>query len=82
MFMEEAYKNLNIPVKYFELAEGIETVSFCKETMDLGDTRIAGEYCLETVEDIVKMNQIPPVCEIHIDYNSIIKENREGDSDW
>jgi penicillin-binding protein 1A len=82
MFMEEAYKNLNIPVKYFELAEGIETVSFCKETMDLGDSRIAGEYCLETVEDIVKINQIPPVCEIHTDYNRIIKENKAGDSDW
>jgi len=82
MFMEEAYKNLNIPVKYFELAKGIETVSFCKETMDLGDSRVACEYCLETVEDIVKMNQIPSVCEIHTDYNRIIRENRVGDSDW
>jgi penicillin-binding protein 1A len=82
MFMEEAYKNLNIPVKYFELANGIETISFCKETMDLGDSRIASEYCLDIVEDIVKMNQIPPVCEIHTDYNRIIKENSVGDSDW
>jgi penicillin-binding protein 1A len=82
MFMEEAYKNLNIPVKYFELANGIETISFCKETMDLGDSRIASEYCLDIVEDIVKMNQIPPVCEIHTDYNRIIKENNVGDSDW
>ena len=82
MFMEEAYKNLKIPVEYFELADGIETVSFCVETMDLGDSRVAGEYCLETVEDIVKVNQIPPVCEIHTDYSRIIKENRVGDSDW
>jgi penicillin-binding protein 1A len=82
MFMEEAYKNLNIPVEYFELAEGIETAMFCKETIDLGDSRIASEYCLETVEDIVKMNQIPPVCEIHTDYNRIIRENNRGDSDW
>jgi penicillin-binding protein 1A len=82
MFMEEAYKNLNIPVKYFELANGIETISFCKETMDLGDSRIASEYCLDIVEDIIKMNQIPPVCEIHTDYNRIIKENSVGDSDW
>jgi len=82
MFMEEAYKNLNILLDYFELSEGIETVSFCKETMDLGDSRIAGEYCLEIVEDIVKMNQIPPVCEIHTDYNKIIRENNRGDSDW
>ena len=59
MFMEESYKNLNIPVEYFELADGLETVTFCKETVDLGDSRIASEYCLETVEDIVKMNQIP-----------------------
>ncbi|MEE9449934.1 MAG: PBP1A family penicillin-binding protein [Ignavibacteriaceae bacterium] len=82
MFMEEAYKNLNIPVEYFELAEGIETAMFCKETIDLGDSRIASEYCLETVEDIVKMNQIPPVCQIHTDYNRIIRENNRGDSDW
>jgi len=82
MFMEEAYKNLNIPVKYFELANGIETISFCKETMDLGDSRIASEYCLDIVEDIIKINQIPPVCEIHTDYNRIIRENSVGDSDW
>ncbi len=82
MFMEEAYKQLNIPVEYFKVADGIETVTFCKETIDLGDAKLAGEYCLETVEDIVKINQIPPVCEIHKDYSRIIKENRSGDSDW
>src|SRR3972149_11125353 len=45
MFMEDAYKELNIPLKYFEIPEGVDTVNFCKETMNLGDTRLATENC-------------------------------------
>lgn len=82
MFMEDAYKDLKIPVKYFELADGIETVSFCKETMDLGDPRIATNYCPEIVTDIVNSKHLPPTCEIHVGGGRIIREERQGDSGW
>lgn len=82
MFMEAAYKELNIPVEYFELSEGIDSVAFCKETMDLGDARIANQYCIEVVFDIVNTKHLPPECEIHTDRNVIIREERRGDTGW
>ena len=84
MFMEGAYKELNIPVKYFTLAEGVEMVTFCKRTMELGDARLATDACPETVTDIVNSNNLPPYCEIHSGSGSgkIIHENKDGDTGW
>ncbi|RPI72527.1 MAG: PBP1A family penicillin-binding protein [Ignavibacteriales bacterium] len=82
MFMEAVYKELKLPVEYFSLTEGIDTVSFCKETMALGDTRIATEHCPEVIRDIVLTKNIPPKCEIHTDGVRIRREDRRGDSGW
>ena len=82
MFMESAYKELKIPVNYFEQAEDIDTVYFCTETMKLGDTRIANSYCPEVYADIINRKHIPRECEIHNDKTIIIQENRRGDTGW
>lgn len=83
MFMEGAYKELKLPLNYFELAPGVEMVSFCKKTMEMGDSRIATDACPEVVTDIVNMNQMPPTCEIHSGNGGrIIHENKQGDSQW
>ncbi|MGQ9798814.1 MAG: penicillin-binding protein 1A [Ignavibacterium sp.] len=81
MFMQAAYKELNLPLKYFELADGVETATFCKETMKLGDTRLATENCPETYTDIINSKYLPPACEIHSG-GRIIRENSIGESGW
>ena len=82
MFMEDAYKEIKIPVGYFDYSEGIDTVAFCKKTMDLGDSRLANNYCPEVIYDIVNSKHIPMTCEIHTDKNVIIKEERSGETGW
>lgn len=83
MFMQGAYKELNIPVKYFSLADGVEAVKFCKKTMELGDTRLATDACPETVTDIVNSANMPPYCEIHSGGSGkIIHENKQEGTGW
>jgi penicillin-binding protein 1A len=81
-FMEAVYKDLKIPLKYFELANGVTTANFCKQTMDLGDTRLATENCPEVVTDIVNSKNLPAECEIHNGGVKIRKEDRRGDTGW
>ncbi len=82
-FMEGAYKELNIPVKYFQLATGVDTVEFCKTTMNMGDTKLATPNCPDVVKDIINMKNLPPKCEIHNGgSNNIKKEEKKGDSGW
>lgn len=81
-FMEGVYKELKLPLKYFEMPAGVDTVSFCKETMNLGDTRLATENCPETVTDIALDKSLPPYCEIHSGGAKIRREDRRGDSGW
>ncbi len=81
MFMQAAYKELNLPVRYFELSEGVETATFCKETMRLGDTKLATENCPETYTDFINSNHLPSTCELH-GGGKIIRENRSGESGW
>ncbi len=82
MFMEGAYKEIKIPVGYFNFSDGIETAAFCKKTMDLGDPRLANNYCPEVVYDIINPKHLPMSCEIHTDKNVIIKEERTGETGW
>jgi len=82
MFMEGAYKEIKIPVGYFNYSEGIDTAAFCKKTMDLGDPRLANGYCPEIVYDIINSKHLPMNCEIHTDKNVIIKEERTGETGW
>jgi penicillin-binding protein 1A len=82
MFMEDAYKEIKIPVGYFNYSEGIDTVGFCKKTMEMGDPRLANNYCPEVVYDIVNSKHLPMICEIHTDKNVIIQEERSGETGW
>ncbi len=83
MFMENTYKDLNIPVEYFHLASGVDTVSFCKTTMDMGDTKLATSNCPQVVRDIINMKNLPPKCDIHGGGGAKIKkEEHTGDSGW
>ena len=81
-FMEAAYKKLKLPLNYFQMPAGVDTVKFCKETMNLGDTHLATENCPETVTDIALDKSLPPYCEIHSDGAKIRREDRRGDSGW
>jgi len=82
MFMEQAYKEFKIPVSYFELGMGLEEVTFCKTSMDKGDSRLATEYCDSLYTDIVNVKYMPLKCNIHTGENKIINENQQGDTDW
>ncbi|MBE0570988.1 MAG: PBP1A family penicillin-binding protein [Ignavibacteriaceae bacterium] len=82
MFMEGAYKEIKIPVGYFNYSEGVDTVAFCKKTMDLGDPRLANNYCPEIIYDIINSKHLPMTCEIHTDKNVIIREERTGETGW
>jgi hypothetical protein len=83
MFMEGAYKELKLPLNYFSLAPGVEMVTFCKKSMDMGDARLATDSCPDVVTDIVDSGKMPPYCEIHSGGSGrIIHENKQGDSQW
>ena len=83
MFMEGAYKEFNIPVSYFELANGVEEATFCKTSMDQGDSRLATQYCTDSVYvDLVNVKKMPQQCDIHTSKNKIIQENKQGETDW
>jgi hypothetical protein len=50
--------------------------------MELGDSRIANNYCPDVYYDIINANHPPQICEIHTDKNVIIREERTGDTGW
>ena len=80
--MEGVYKEFNIPVTYFELAAGIEEITFCKTTMEQGDTRDFSQYCDSLYIDIVNVKNMPLNCNIHTGESEIIDENKQGGTDW
>jgi penicillin-binding protein 1A len=83
MFMEGAYKELKLPLKYFSLADGVEMATFCKESMNLGDAKLATDACPETYSDLIDASKMPGYCEIHAGNNGrIIHENKDSDSQW
>ncbi len=82
MFMEAAYKELKIPLKYFELDGRVVQATFCKETMNLGDPRIATDNCPETYTDIINEKYLPATCEIHNGGGKIKREDQSGETSW
>jgi penicillin-binding protein 1A len=81
-FMEGVYKELDLPLKYFELAQNLETVNICTGSMELGDTRLATSNCPTTIIDIVNTRYMPRECEIHSGGGKIEEEDRRGDTGW
>jgi penicillin-binding protein 1A len=82
MFMENTYKKIDMPLEYFQMAPGVDTVQFCKETMDLGDPKIATEYCPNKFTDIINVKYMPQKCNIHTGIKQITPEDKRGDSGW
>jgi penicillin-binding protein 1A len=81
-FMEKTYKELNLPLKYFSLASGVETANFCVGTMELGDSRIAGPHCNDVITDLVFSRYMPQQCELHKHGVQIKHEDKKGDIGW
>ena len=81
-FMEKAYKELKIPLKYFDLASGVESVNFCVGTLELGDSRIAGPNCPDVITDLVISKYMPQQCELHKHGVQIKPEDKKGDIGW
>ena len=81
-FMEKTYKELDLPLKYFTLAAGVEAVNFCVATMELGDSRIAGPNCPNIITDIVNSKYVPQECELHKHGVTIKPEDKKGDIGW
>lgn len=78
-FMEGAYKQLNIPLEYFKLDEDVESVRFCKYSIDMGDAKLATGNCGETVSDLINTNKKPGSCTFH--GGGASHEDRTG-SEW
>ncbi len=81
-FMEKTYKELELPLKYFNLASGVEVVNFCVATIELGDSRIAGPNCPDVVTDLVISKYMPQECELHKHGVQIKPEDKKGDIGW
>ncbi len=64
-FMERAYKEINLPLEYFELAEDVTSVSFCRESVEQGDAKLATSNCPDRISDLVNKNKMPGECTIH-----------------
>ncbi|HMU43352.1 MAG TPA: PBP1A family penicillin-binding protein [Ignavibacteriaceae bacterium] len=82
MFMEAAYKELKIPLQYFDLDGRVVQATFCRETMNLGDPRIATDNCPETYTDIINEKYLPAICEIHNGGGKIKREDQSGETSW
>lgn len=64
-FMEGAYQNVDMPLKYFQLPSDVITVDFCAQTVSEGKPKLATEYCPEKISDIINRNNLPDKCDIH-----------------
>ncbi|MDP3147516.1 MAG: PBP1A family penicillin-binding protein [Ignavibacteria bacterium] len=80
-FMAETYKQLNLPLEYFTLPEGIEYAQFCKETIDRGDARLANENCPNKVSDLINILHKPQSCNLH-GGSTVPLQEKESGSGW
>jgi penicillin-binding protein 1A len=81
-FMDGVYREVNLPLKYFELAPGVTYATFCREGMDQGETRIATAGCPDVYNDIVDSRHMPGECEIHGGGPRSKPEEKQGDTGW
>jgi len=64
-FMGEAYKSVDMPLKYFELPEDVVLQEYCEETINKGMPKAATENCPNKISDLINKKDIPPACDIH-----------------
>jgi penicillin-binding protein 1A len=81
MFMQGAFKELNLPVSYFETDQDVESAQFCQESMEIGDTRLATGDCPSVYTDIINKKKLPLSCDLHSG-GRIMREGRRGESGW
>ncbi len=80
-FMAETYKELDIPLEYFDLPPGVESARFCRYTVEtLGDAKLATDNCPDTITDIINTRKRPPTCDIH--RSGGVRQDKTGDSEW
>lgn len=77
-FMEKTYKALNIPLEYFSLHPDVVYADFCKQSIEIGDSKLATSNCTETVSDLVNKNKMPGKCNVHSNGNG----NERRGSEW
>lgn len=80
-FMAEVYKQLNLPLEYFTLPDGVEYAVFCKETIDRGDARLANESCPNKVSDLINILHKPQNCNLH-GGSAVSQQEKESGSGW
>lgn len=63
-FMKEVYSNYDseYSLTFFAKSENVIQVEFCSESLALGDPKLATENCPEKIRDIVKSDNLPPLC--------------------
>jgi penicillin-binding protein 1A len=64
-FMDEVYRNVEMPLKYFELAPGVKYANFCSESIYGGHPKLANEGCPDIISDIINPSNMPEHCAIH-----------------
>lgn len=64
-FMGETYKNIEMPLKYFELPEDVVLQEYCEESIIKGLPKAATDNCPKKVSDLINKKDVPPDCDIH-----------------
>ncbi|NUN08577.1 MAG: PBP1A family penicillin-binding protein [Ignavibacteriaceae bacterium] len=80
-FMAEAYAQIKLPLKYFELPSGVGSYEFCKDALDQGEYVLANEGCPVKIVDLAVTSKLPANCSIH---GGTPRTNRgnTGESSW
>lgn len=85
-FMQKVYndRNINLPFMDFEEPEGIEYKTFCAQTLQTGNPKLATDYCPEKVTDLVNSKFTYDYCDIHTssDYTPVEVDTTKVKIDW
>jgi penicillin-binding protein 1A len=81
-FFTDVYEAFELPMERFSLPGGVQAATFCKETIDRGEPRLAGEHCPETITDIIISKNLPPKCDLHTGYQDFEDDGTDDGSQW
>lgn len=85
-FMGKVYNDpkISLPLNYFNEPEGIEMATFCKESLQAGNPKLATEYCPSKVTDIINSKFQYDYCTIHNskDYLPVEVDTTKVRIDW
>ncbi|MBE2280051.1 MAG: PBP1A family penicillin-binding protein [Ignavibacteriaceae bacterium] len=63
-FFTDWYKESKEPIAYFNLPSTVTTATFCRESIERGDGRLAGPNCGAVISDIVNSKNLPIECDL------------------